>query len=172
MSPQEYARIRAEKKQDAIDYMDMLSLNEGERRTVYLDSKNKPTIGIGFNLEEPHNKKFLKDKGVDVERILKGEPISRKLMIEMYNHSLTQAFNDAIAYEPDFWKHPKSVQRGLVDMAFNLGLTKLKKFKKMKEGLDARDYDKVTREAIDSDWYKQVKSRGPRTVDLFRQAAQ
>jgi len=172
MSPQEYARIRAEQKQDAIDYMDMLSLNEGKRKQVYRDSEGKATIGIGFNLEEDHNKKFLKDKGVDIGRILKGEPISDKLMIEMYNHSLTQAFNDAVQYEPDFSKHPKSVQRGLVDMAFNLGLTKLKKFKEMKKGLDARDYDQVTREAINSDWYKQVKSRGPRTVDLFRQAAQ
>ena len=172
MSPQEYAQIRANQKQEARDYFDMLSLNESKKYQVYKDSKGKATVGIGFNLEEDHNKEFLKSQGVDIQRILDGEPISERLLLKMYNHSLKQAFKDAIDYEPNFYQHPKSVQRGLVDMAFNLGGTKLKKFKKMKEGLDARDYNKVTAEAIDSDWYKQVKSRGPRTVELFRQAAQ
>jgi GH24 family phage-related lysozyme (muramidase) len=59
---------------------------------------------------------------------------------------------------------------GLVDMAFNMGLTKLKGFVEMRKGLDANDYAKVAKEAKDSDWFKQVKSRGKRTVGLFKKA--
>ena len=40
----------------------------------------------------------------------------------------------------------------------------------MREGLDADDYNKAADEMVDSEWYKQVKSRGPRTVDLMRSA--
>jgi lysozyme len=56
-------------------------------------------------------------------------------------------------------------------MAFNLGLTKLNKFEKMKAALGQNDYSRAADEMVDSNWYKQVKSRGPRTVALMRQAA-
>ena len=56
-------------------------------------------------------------------------------------------------------------------MSFNLGLTKLNKFKKMREGLEANDYSVAADEMVDSEWFKQIKSRGPRTVGLMRSAA-
>ena len=56
-------------------------------------------------------------------------------------------------------------------MAFNLGLTKLNKFKEMRKALMQNDYNKAADEMIDSNWYKQVKTRGPRTVSLMRSAA-
>jgi GH24 family phage-related lysozyme (muramidase) len=66
---------------------------------------------------------------------------------------------------------------GLVDMAFNMGLTKLKKFVDMKKGLDANDYTTVAKEAKDSDWFRQHQvlagqrdHRGKRTVALFKKA--
>jgi len=59
----------------------------------------------------------------------------------------------------------------IVDMAFNLGLTKLNKFKKMKAGLMNNDYQTAADEMVDSNWYKQVKSRGPRMVAVMRSAA-
>ena len=59
----------------------------------------------------------------------------------------------------------------LVDMAFNLGLTKLNKFEKMKEGLMNNDYQTAADEMVDSLWYNQVQSRGPRMVDVMRSAA-
>ena len=59
----------------------------------------------------------------------------------------------------------------LVDMSFNLGLTKLNKFEKMKAGLMNNDYNVAADEMIDSKWYKQVKDRGPRMVNVMRSAA-
>jgi hypothetical protein len=37
----------------------------------------------------------------------------------------------------------------------------------MKEALQKDDYRTAAVEAQDSDWFKQVKTRGPRTVSLF-----
>ena len=162
-------------------YYKMLSTNEGDRDYIYPDTSKKPqpTTGIGFNLNADHNQKFLKDNNIDKQSlrvvdkdgntIREGRNLTENEKLLMYNHSLRQAFKDARLYDPRFDQRPESVQMGLVDMAF-MGLTKLKKFVKMKKGLDANDYYTVAKEAKDSDWFKQVKSRGPRTVALFEKA--
>ena len=174
-------------------YYKMLEENEGDRDYIYPDTstvvdkvtgktiKNpQPTTGIGFNLNAAHNQKFLEDNKIDKQElrvvdedgktIRKGRNLTQNEKLLMYNHSLRQAFKDARLYDPRFDRRPESVKMGLVDMAFNMGLTKLKKFVKMKKGLDANDYTTVAKEAKDSDWFKQVKSRGKRTVGLFKKA--
>lgn len=163
-------------------YYKMLSTNEGDRDYIYPDTSKKPqpTTGIGFNLNADHNQKFLKDNNIDKQSlrvvdkdgntIREGRNLTENEKLLMYNHSLRQAFKDARLYDPRFDQRPESVQMGLVDMAFNLGLTRLKGFVKMKKGLDANDYTTVAKEAKDSDWFKDVKTRGPRTVALFEKA--
>ena len=173
-------RAQQEQQARAQVYYNMLSTNEGVRDQIYFDTEGNPTIGIGFNLNAAHNQKFLKDNNIDKQSlsvvdkdgntIRKGRKLTENEKLLMYNHSLRQAFKDARLYDPRFDRRPESVKMGLVDMAFNLGLTKLKKFVKMKKGLDANDYTTVAKEAEKSDWFKQVKSRGKRTVGLFKKA--
>ena len=52
-----------------------------------------------------------------------------------------------------------------------MGRPRLSKFKGMKRGVDARDWNSAADEMVDSEWFKQIKSRGPRTVGLMRSAA-
>ena len=169
-TPQQLAqqRIREQRSQN---YYDMLSLNEGNKPKVYKDSKGNRTIGIGFNLEDAANRKFLKREGIDINELFDGRKLSENETRTLYNHSLTQAFKDAQSYDPNFAKRPEAVKMTLVDMAFNLGLTRLNKFKDMKAGLMNNDYNVAADEMIDSKWYKQVKSRGPRMVQVMRSAA-
>ena len=155
----------------AQDYLEMFKENEGYKPEVYTDTTGNRTIGIGFNLEDANNKKVLKDMGIDINDVFAGKPLEEKQIIGLYNHSLRQAFSDAQKFDKGFAKRPEPVRKAIVDMAFNLGLTKLKGFKKMKAALDANDYGLAADEMVDSNWYKQVKSRGPRTVALMRQAA-
>ena len=169
-STQQLAAKRV-KKQRSQNYYDMLSLNEGNKSTVYKDSKGIPHIGIGFNLEDTANRKFLKREGIDINELFDGRKLSENETRTLYNHSLTQAFKDAQKYDPNFAKRPEAVKMTLVDMSFNLGLTKLNKFEKMKAGLMNNDYNVAADEMIDSNWYKQVKDRGPRMVQVMRSAA-
>ena len=161
-------RVREQRSQN---YFNMLSLNEGNKPKVYKDTKGKRTIGIGFNLEEPANRKILKKEGIDINELFAGRELTDKETKTLYNYSLTQAFKDAQSYDPNFAKRPEAVKMTLVDMAFNLGLTKLNKFEKMKTGLMNNDYNMAADEMVDSNWYKQVKSRGPRMVNVMRSAA-
>lgn len=169
-TPQQLAQQRV-REQRSQSYYDMLSLNEGNKPKVYKDSKGNRTIGIGFNLEDAANRKFLKREGIDINELFDGRKLSENETRTLYNHSLTQAFKDAQSYDPNFAKRPEAVKMTLVDMAFNLGLTRLNKFVDMKAGLKNNDYNVAADEMVDSNWYKQVKSRGPRMVQVMRSAA-
>ncbi len=169
-STQQLAQQRV-REQRANNFYDMFVLNEGNKSKVYKDTKGKRTIGIGFNLEEPANRKILKKEGIDINELFAGRELTDKETKTLYNYSLTQAFKDAQSYDPNFAKRPEAVKMTLVDMAFNLGLTKLNKFVDMKKGLMNNDYNMAADEMVDSNWYKQVKSRGPRMVNVMRSAA-
>ena len=56
----------------------------------------------------------------------------------------------------------------LLNMSFNLGRTRLSKFKKMFAHLANNDYEKAADEMIDSNWYKQVGRRSKRLVERMR----
>lgn len=50
-------------------------------------------------------------------------------------------------------------QIALVDIAFNLGLTRLNKFKNFKLTLEKNNYEKAAQHMEQSEWARQVKSR-------------
>ena len=155
----------------AQSYFDMLSLNEGNKPKVYKDSTGNRTIGIGFNLEDKGNRKFLEEEGIDIDELFDGRELTDKETKILYNHSLRQAFEDAQKFDPNLSQRPEAARMAIVDMAFNLGFTRLNKFKKMKAGLMNNDYQTAADEMVDSKWYKQVKSRGPRMVNVMRSAS-
>ena len=53
-------------------------------------------------------------------------------------------------------------------MMFNLGYPRLSKFKGMKRGVDARDWQSAADEMVDSRWYRQVTKRADRLVERMR----
>ena len=169
-STADYAVQRA-KDLRAKSYFDMFSLNEGNKPQVYEDTTGNRTIGIGFNLEDAGNRKFLKEQNININELFDGRKLSDTETKILYNHSLRQAFSDAQKFDPNLARRPEAVKMAIVDMAFNLGLTKLNKFVDMKAALMNNDYNAAADEMVDSNWYKQVKSRGPRMVKIMRSAA-
>ena len=53
-------------------------------------------------------------------------------------------------------------------MMFNMGYPRLSKFKGMKRGVDARDWNAAADEMVDSRWYDQVTNRAERLVERMR----
>jgi lysozyme len=129
-----------------------LELDEGLRLHPYEDTVGKLTIGIGRNLD---------DVGIS-------EAEARHMLgndIEWVVKELDRAM--------PWWRTmPEPAQRALANMAFNLGLTRLRRFKNMLAALQAGDYSKAADEALDSLWAKQVKGRADRIAALYRSAAQ
>ena len=61
-----------------------------------------------------------------------------------------------------------SVRKALYNMAYNLGVDGLFKFKKMLQALKNNDYELASKEAIDSKWATQVGSRAIEIADTIR----
>ena len=56
-------------------------------------------------------------------------------------------------------------------MMFNMGRPRLSKFKGMKRGVDARNWNAAADEMVDSRWYRQVTKRADRLVNRMRALA-
>ena len=53
-------------------------------------------------------------------------------------------------------------------MMFNMGRTRLSKFKGMKRGVDEQNWSAAADEMVDSRWYRQVTKRADRLVERMR----
>lgn len=127
---------------------DLLELHEGRRRWAYRDSEGYLTIGIGFNLDS----EGLYD--VEMDFILRNR-------IKLASIEIESAF-------PQFARLNATRQIVLVDMTYNMGLTKLLGFERMFIALDAQDYEEAAVEMLDSLWADQVKGRAVRLANMMR----
>ena len=127
---------------------------------VYQDSLGIDTIGIGRNLI---------DRGISKEEL---DTMDIPNIGVIYEYGITEAdavylaTNDVQIVEEELLSaHPcvaelDSVrQLVLVDMAFNMGVPRLRGFKKMWAAIHKGDYTTAAKEMLDSRWSNQVKSR-------------
>lgn len=150
------------------DTPSMIEQHEGRKYKVYDDSKGIKTVGIGYNLEKSTAKKDLAKVGANWNEVMRGKALTDKQINDLFRMSLDQALKDAKSYYPEFDKLPEAAKGVLVDMSFNLGLTKLNGFKDLKSALGRGNYNAAADAMIDSAWYKQVKTRGVRLVNIMR----
>ena len=149
-----------EMKYDKDLLMDKLVAHEGLRLQVYKDTLGIDTIGIGRNLE---------GRGISEEEL---DWMDIPNMDAIYEHGISEADatylaqNDVqIVEEELLHAHPcvESLdavrQLVLIDMAFNLGVPRLCKFKKMWAAIHENKFDVAAKEKLDSRWANQVKSR-------------
>jgi lysozyme len=126
---------------------DQLILHEGMRLRPYRCTAGKLTIGVGRNLE---------DKGIS------------------HHEAMMLLRNDIEEITGQLERHSWYVALGpvrrkvLIDMAFNLGVQGLSKFRKMIGALKRADYEAAADEMVNSRWYRQVGERGRRLERMMR----
>lgn len=142
------------------------------RLTAYKCPTGHLTIGYGTNIEEPHNASKLRDLGYNIQQVkAKKQKISESHSDILLRYGLQQALSDARVFLSDFDSQPLVVRAILVDMAYNLGLPKLMKFKDFRVALLNKNYNAASEEMVDSLWYKQVGNRSKRLVNMMRTVA-
>jgi len=135
-----------------------LSKDEGCVHEVYLDHLGNPTFGIGHLI-----------RSCDSESECEiGTAISESRVIAVFEEDIQNVISDCEKLYPDFDDLPEEVQLIIANMMFNMGYTRLNKFKGMKRGIDARDWNTAANEMVDSRWYKQVTERADRLVTRMR----
>ena len=135
-----------------------LEIDEGVKYEIYLDHLGYPTFGIG-HLVIPSDKEYREDVGTRV---------SEERVRECFDKDVQSVLRDCSLLYKDFDELPEEAKQIIANMMFNMGYTRLSKFKGMKKGVDARDWNKAADEMVDSRWYKQVTNRANRLVERMR----
>ena len=155
--------------------MDMATLksfitkHEGKRNKVYLDTKQIPTIGVGFNLKRSDAKAKIEKVGANYQNILNGKQLLTHKQIDLLlTDDINTAITDAKNFITNFDELPIQAKMVIVDMAFNLGAERLNKFQKLKAALEKNNYKVAALEMQNSRWYGQVKNRGKELVELMK----
>lgn len=156
-------------KYNASHFLDKLIEHEGMVLTVYKDSLGIETIGIGRNL---------KDRGISKEEL---DYMDIPNMELVYQHGLTEAdarylaMNDIKIVENELCKvHPcvenldAVRQLVLMDMAFNMGVPRLCKFKNMWSAIHEENFEAASLEMMDSRWARQVGRRAKILSDAMK----
>ena len=142
--------------------------HEGLRLQVYQDTLGIDTIGIGRNLE---------DRGISKEEL---DELDIPTIDHVYKYGITEADamvlaeNDVQIVEEELLRAHPCVedldavrQLVLVDMAFNMGVPRLCKFKKMWNAVHENKFDVASKEMLDSRWANQVKSRSVKLANAM-----
>lgn len=106
------------------------------------------TIGVGHNLES---------KGIS-------EKVAHMMLIE----DIEDAIIDLEKNISFFHEMPESVQEALVNLCFNLGISRLMQFKKTLAYLREKEWSKAADELLDSRYATQVKGRAVEVAEMIR----
>lgn len=138
-----------------------LELDEGVKHEIYLDHLGLPTFGIGHLVRE-EDPEF----GEPV-----GTTVSDDRVASAFEQDIQITLEDCQKLYDDFDDLPEEAKLIIANMCFNLGYPRLSKFKGMKRGVDARDWNAAADEMVDSRWYRQVTNRADRLVQRMRALA-
>ena len=131
--------------------IEMLRKHESVETHAYECSANKITVGVGRNID--------KDGGIG----LSNDEIDYLLAndIKRVNGELQRSF--------DWFNSLDQVRKdAMIDLCFNIGLPRMKGFKKALSAMDGVDYDTAATEFLDSRWAKQVGSRAVTITNMIR----
>lgn len=132
--------------------------DEGCKYEVYLDHLGLPTCGIGHLIREGEP-----EYGKPVGTVVEQERVK-----QLFNLDIAVTIDECKNLYDDWDDLPEEVQHIIANMMFNMGRPRLSKFKGMKRGVDARDWNAAADEMVDSKWYTQVTNRARRLVDRMR----
>ena len=135
---------------------EQLKIDEGVVYAIYNDHLGYPTFGVGH---------LIKESDEEFGRPV-GTPIDEERVRACFERDLDIAESEcrALYGERDFGELPDEVQQILVNMMFNMGRTRLSKFKKMNSAISENDWKEAAKEGRDSRWYRQVTNRAERLM--------
>ena len=131
--------------------IEMLKVHEGVETHAYKCSASKITIGVGRNID-PEGGIGLSEDEIDY---------------------LLQNDIDRITTELDFengWFSDlnEARQDAMIDISFNLGQTRLRKFQKALTAMAQSNWNTAADEFMDSKWSKQVGNRAKELTEIIR----
>lgn len=133
----------------------ILEVEEGFSESVYIDTEGYPTVGYGIKVGY---------KGQPLSEYVAFPKISKELASQWLKDHLMHVSKDLVM-SPDFayfhTLHPVR-QAVVMSMAYQLGLSGFRKFRKTNKYLQEKDYSAAAMEMMDSLWAEQTPLRAKR----------
>ena len=131
--------------------IEMLKIHEGVETHAYKCSASKITIGVGRNIDPEGGIGLQED---EIDYLLQND-IDRIITELDFEYGWFSELNEAR-------------QDAMVDISFNLGQTRLRKFQKALTAMAKSDWDTAADEFMDSKWSKQVGNRAKELTEIIR----
>ena len=133
--------------------LESIKENEGFRSKPYIDPLSKKKI--------PKEDLAVIEKHWDNLNITIGYGDSLKIKSE-----LDTEFENNLNF--DFYILPDHVKNVLIEMAYQMGVNGLLKFKKTLEHIENKQYEKASIEMLDSNWARQTPLRAKKLSNLMK----
>ena len=130
--------------------IDNIKISEGFRAKVYKCTEGYDTIGYGFAI-----------KDLELDEDICDMILERKVA------KLVERLEKNLPYLPSL---PKDAQDVLIEMAYQMGVSGLLKFKKTLMYVESKDYKDASVEMLDSRWAKQTPNRAKKLSDIMASA--
>lgn len=129
---------------------DMIKRHEGVETHCYKDHLGLETIGVGRCIAE--GSLGLSDDEIDY----------------LLDNDIVRCIKELTRALPWFGLLDDVRKEALIDLCFNLGLTRLLGFKKALAAIEASDWDTAKVELLDSRWAAQVGNRAQEIAEMIR----
>lgn len=124
----------------------MIKNHEGYRKDIYIDTVGVPTGGYGHAFHM-------------------GSQLPDAVWEFIFRHDFAVCLKDYEVLSLDIDTVRRAV---IIDMLFNLGLSKLLRFKNMLSAIRNGDFETAARSMEDSKWFGQVGQRAVKLVQMMR----
>ena len=147
------------KEIDVDQLREQLVIDEGQVNEIYNDHLGYATFGIGHlvTASDP-------EQGQAV-----GTPVSEERVKECFEQDVETVLDDCKKLHEGWDSYPQEVKQIVANMMFNMGRTRLSKFKKHNAALACGDWKTAAVEGRDSRWYKQVTNRAERLMSRLEE---
>lgn len=126
---------------------------EGKVNYAYKDHLGYLTIGIGRLIDKR-----------------KGGGLSDSECLYLLGNDISEKQEKLFKALPWLKRHPEPVQRALMNMAFQMGVGGLLKFKRTLDFIKKKDYTNAANNALKSKWARQTPARAKRVTNLIKSA--
>ncbi len=133
---------------------EQISIDEGIEYNIYLDHLGYPTFGIGHLIIDSDP-----EKGQEV-----GTSVSEERVNQAFDDDVQTVVADCKICFESWDGYPEEAQQVFANMMFNMGRTRLSKFKMMIAAAEAGAWKQAATEGRDSRWHKQVTNRAERLM--------
>jgi len=135
-------------KSDEMKLKADLLRSEGMRLKPYRDTTGNLTIGVGHNLDS--------------------DGITQEEADYIFEDDMEKVLNELDRF-PQYQNIRDDVRSMVIDeMAFNMGVNKVMKFKAMWEAIGNKDWEGAANAMLDSRWARQVGTRAIRLANVMR----